>query len=89
MRITLSKAQRLHDRARLKAKRRYHWGFDHAQPEWADRLSALVDTPTPCSCYSCGNPRKYFGEPTMQERRESQRGAHPDPWQSYRNGNET
>jgi hypothetical protein len=22
-----------------------------------------------CSCNLCGNPRRYFGEPTLQERR--------------------
>ena len=25
----------------------------------------------PCSCYMCGNPRKYFKELTIQERREA------------------
>jgi len=24
---------------------------------------------TPCSCSGCGNPRRWFGEITMQERR--------------------
>lgn len=23
----------------------------------------------PCSCWMCGNPRRYFGELTVQERR--------------------
>lgn len=23
----------------------------------------------PCSCMACGNPRKYFGEVTVQEKR--------------------
>lgn len=26
-----------------------------------------VDTHTPCSCYMCGNPRRYFNAPTLQE----------------------
>ena len=26
-----------------------------------------------CSCWMCGNPRKYFKEKTMQERREDDR----------------
>lgn len=82
MRITLSKAQRLHDRARLKAKRRYHWGVDHADPDapdakrLAERLSQLVDTPKPCSCVMCGNPRKFFGEPSIHERSDAQHGLH-------------
>jgi len=25
----------------------------------------------PCSCHRCGNPRRHFGKPTMQERRQS------------------
>jgi len=27
------------------------------------------DLRTPCSCYMCGNPRKYFKELTIQERK--------------------
>lgn len=27
-----------------------------------------VRTPTPCSCWMCGNPRKWFGDVTVQER---------------------
>jgi hypothetical protein len=25
-----------------------------------------------CSCWMCGNPRRYLGEPTLQERRNSE-----------------
>ena len=31
------------------------------------RIGALTTTPTPCSCYMCGNPRKHFGALTRQE----------------------
>ena len=34
------------------------------QSSWA----GVVDTPTPCSCVWCGNPRRHFGERTRQER---------------------
>ena len=27
------------------------------------------DTTTQCSCYMCGNPRKHFGEKTIQEKK--------------------
>ena len=33
------------------------------------RIGASAHTPKPCSCYMCGNPRKYFRDLTMQERR--------------------
>ena len=33
------------------------------------RARYLVQTPCPCSCAMCGNPRKHFGERTIQERR--------------------
>jgi hypothetical protein len=29
----------------------------------------LLRTRKPCSCSACGNPRRYFGEKTIQERR--------------------
>jgi hypothetical protein len=36
----------------------------------ADRAAGLrAATGTPCSCWMCGNPRKYFGEESLQERR--------------------
>lgn len=81
-----SRALRRAERARLKKNRRFWWRIDHAEPGWEDAWGRLVDTPTPCSCPMCGNERKYFGIPTMQERRESQPGAHPDPWQAYCEG---
>lgn len=82
-----SRAQRRHDRARLKIKRQFHWGYGHIA-EWAGRtpeeagninyMSAVVagfvvNTPTPCSCDGCGNPRKsnmWSSESlTLQERK--------------------
>ena len=29
---------------------------------------AFSTTSTPCSCFMCGNPRKFFKEPTLQEK---------------------
>lgn len=29
----------------------------------------LRNTTTRCSCYMCGNPRKFFNEKTIQERK--------------------
>lgn len=33
------------------------------------QLAKLVNTPKPCSCYMCGNPRKYFNEITIHEKK--------------------
>lgn len=41
-------------------------GFYSDHGRFAKRL---LQTRTPCSCLVCGNPRRYFGEKTMQERR--------------------
>ena len=43
--------------------------FDH-NPR---TLGMLARTPHPCSRACCGNPRKYFNKPTVQERRNFQR----------------
>lgn len=47
---------------------------------WAERSNGRFDyderkcgmmarTPVPCSCPSCGNPRRHFGQRTLQELR--------------------
>lgn len=59
------RAERRHHRERLKKARRHHWGRDLSK----EPHGMAVDTPTPCSCPMCGNPRKFFQEKTMQERR--------------------
>lgn len=40
------------------------WGFND---ELVFKIAA--DTPTRCSCVMCGNPRRHFGEITVQEMR--------------------
>lgn len=62
-RIDLMRSIRRHHRARLLRARRNHYGGD-----WAENvLGKLVNTATPCSCWMCGNPRKYTGELTISE----------------------
>lgn len=65
-----SRAVRRHHVARLKVKRR-HYGYGDSQsgPLSTKHAGSVVNTPRPCSCWMCGNPRRYFGEPTMPERR--------------------
>jgi len=35
-------------------------------------VGRLTHTRKPCSCFMCGNPRKYFNEKTVRERRQEQ-----------------
>lgn len=58
------KAERRHHTVRLKAKRGKYSGKGHV----------MFETPAACSCWMCGNPRKFFGERTVQERRMTQAG---------------
>lgn len=44
---------------RIAAKRKKYRGHGHV----------VRDTPAACSCWMCGNPRRHFGERTIQERR--------------------
>lgn len=59
-----------HHRARLMKNRRISWGWDDLTG--TARHSKVVNTRTPCSCWMCGNPRKYSGEKTIQELRAAQ-----------------
>ena len=64
---SMKRALRRHHIARLKRARRFYFWLDWTENPVA--LGRLVHTATPCSCYMCGNPRKYFLELTVQERR--------------------
>ena len=63
------RAERRHHIERLKQRRRYYWGFRRDLSKAPKELAKAVDTPTPCSCWMCGNARKWLGEETIQERR--------------------
>jgi hypothetical protein len=56
---------------RLKKKRRFYWGKDlhHINNELdpGRQLGMVVDTPKPCSCWMCSNPRRGLNERTLQE----------------------
>lgn len=54
-----NRAVRRHHVERLKQSRKYFWGRQRlTDPR---RLGILVHTPKLCSCYGCGNQRKYKG----------------------------
>jgi len=62
-----TKAQRRHDAARVKNNRSAHLVVRNMQSPKA--LGKNAATPAACSCHMCGNPRKFRGEITMQERK--------------------
>ena len=62
----MKRALRRHHVARLKKARSYYWGRDIRQD--VKSLGKAIDTPTPCSCWLCGNPRRTSNEVTLQER---------------------
>ena len=58
-----SRSWRRFQRERIKSKRLKSHG------RWSPEFSPTwIDTPKPCSCPTCGNPRRHFGEVTRQER---------------------
>lgn len=59
-------ALKRHHRQRIKRNRRYHFGRDLSGKI---AHSQVIDTPTPCSCWMCGNERRYFKKLTLQELR--------------------
>lgn len=96
--IKNSRARRRHDRARLKNKRQFHWGYGHIS-EWVGRtpdvageinyMSArvaggVVNTPTPCSCEMCKNKRKsaWSESPLTMQERKAE-GAYKDGIEEY------
>lgn len=59
------RAERRHHRERLKQARHLHWGDDlRGDPR---ELGRVINTPTPCSCFMCGNPRRRLKLKTVQE----------------------
>jgi hypothetical protein len=62
-------ARRRADRARLKHKRQFYGYSGRKLKDGSKELGRVVDTPKTHTCYMCGNPRRYFSELTIQERR--------------------
>lgn len=60
------RALRRHHEGRLKRRvRQYYGGYARSD---ARAIGRLVHTRQLCSCPMCGNPRRYFGATTLQER---------------------
>ncbi len=70
--VIYQRALRRHHLARIKHKRQnYSGGYIKSLPpaEQARRLGVIAHTAALCSCWMCGNPRRYGDGPTIQERR--------------------
>jgi len=50
-------------------KQRVRVYYDGAFRSDPRHLGKIAHARAPCSCWMCGNPRRYFGERPIQERR--------------------
>lgn len=74
--LYFGRALRRHHATRLKKARQFYWGRDTHNPLTARQKGILLNTAHMCSGMCCGNPRKWFGELSMQERRWVQESVH-------------
>ncbi len=58
--------RRRHERRVKRRVRDYYSAYARSD---ARASGKLAHTRQLCSCWMCGNPRRYFGEITLQERR--------------------
>jgi len=64
------RALRRHHRERIKRKRlrQFHIMFeDRIANLYSKEIIKMLNTAVPCSCWMCGNPRKYWKEKSRQE----------------------
>lgn len=75
--IPMDRSERRHHTRRIKAKfyRLRSW-YEWWSPNEAE-AGRFANHGKGCSCWMCGNPRKYFGELTLQEKRANQDKAQP------------
>jgi hypothetical protein len=75
--LAFRRQQRL--RAKDRSLRYLRWLFS-SNPEWITpkQVARYAVDRVPCSCAMCGNPRRFYGEVTRQERRASCHGAGVD-----------
>lgn len=59
---SIKRSQRRHEVERLRKKRKNFYGNRTEPIENIGRyLGMTVNTAKPCSCFICGNPRKFYG----------------------------
>lgn len=54
------------------ANRKKNWAkrtFDNFFSKNSKQICIAAETPHSCSCHMCGNPRKYWKEKTLQEKK--------------------
>lgn len=73
MKRSLRRAHRDRMKGRAKTIIRNQGFSDWLKDRWEHVLGIRGDTFTVCSCHACGNPRKWFNETTMSEKRFSQK----------------
>jgi len=66
MRTAAWRRQQEEKKKRKVVKEYYEWWWEDASPRM---IGIKAHTPALCSCWMCGNPRKYFNEKTIQEKR--------------------
>lgn len=71
--MSKSRAQTRHHKQRVKDKRKSYVNMyrepTSAVKEPTDKqIGKVAHTPTNCSCWMCGNPRKYFDQITLKEK---------------------
>lgn len=59
---------RRHHLQRLKKARAFDHAIGASRQDDLGVLGRHVNTPAKCSCWMCGNPRRYFDEKSRQER---------------------
>lgn len=67
---SMSRSVRLQHTARLKNARRHYHRMD--QEATARQVGRAFQAPAKCSCWLCGNQRKFNGELSIQEQRQLQ-----------------
>lgn len=75
-----TKTERLHQKQRIKERRKKDIVYTMAKDPSCKRLGKHAKTPTMCSCFMCGNPRKFNGNSktslTIQELKALERVEH-------------
>ena len=65
--VLTSRALRRHHEKRIKRRvEQYYSGVHRNDPR---RIGQMARARKLCSCWMCGNPRRYFNEPTLREKR--------------------
>lgn len=64
--------ERIHHRERVKAKFRRKQKLSKFWGDGAKSEGIYANHGCTCSCPACGNPRRHFGERTIQERKAMQ-----------------